>query len=103
MSDENNYPDCIRYHPESNSTMFAVTDEHGDVVAVHQVFLDKNAQEIGRKTTGNPELGYVKFSGSQPATIYRGQPEDGMKIWSDTGQEVWVDVCVLKNYLPGLH
>lgn len=97
MSTENAYPDCVRYYEKNNSTLFAVTDESGDLVAVHEVFLDKNSNEIGRKTTGSPELGYVRFPGKGPAKIYEGEPEDGMKIWSETNREIWVDVSKVED------
>lgn len=92
MHKDKAYPNCVRYHAEHNSTVFAVTDKKGDVVAVHEVFLDHNAKEVGRKTTGAPELGYVRFPGREPTEIFHGEPEDGMKIWVETGKEVWVDV-----------
>lgn len=101
MTNESDYPEFVRYNEKQNSAMFAVTDDDGDVVAVHEVFLDKNAKEIGRKTTGSPELGYVRFPGRRPTMIYEGEPEDGMKIWSETGQEVWVDVSKLEDTIHG--
>lgn len=66
-------------------------------MAVHEVFLDHNAKEVGRKTTGSPDLGYVRFPGIAPATIFKGEPEDGMKLWCDTGKEVWVDVTEVSD------
>ena len=101
MSRTPGHPDCIRYNDKNNSALFAVTDERGEVVAVHEVFLNKNAEEIGRKTTGVPELGYVRFPGKGPAKIYVGEPEDGMKLWTETGQEVWVDVSKLADTIHG--
>ncbi|MCJ8510299.1 hypothetical protein MUU53_20645 [Rhizobium lemnae] len=101
MNKGKSYPDCVRYHEKNNSTVFAVTDQQGDVVAVHEVFLDKNAKEIGRKTTGSPELGYVRFPGKEPAKIYEGEPEDGMKIWAETGQAVLVDVSKIGDTIHG--
>ena len=47
MPENSPYPDCVKYHPENNSTLFAVTDEVGELVAVHEVFLDADAKEIG--------------------------------------------------------
>ncbi|NKL24198.1 hypothetical protein [Rhizobium leguminosarum] len=101
MKNEKAYPDCVKYHSKHNSTVFAVTDDGGHVVAVHEVFLDRDAKEIGRKTTGSPELGYVRFPGKGPAKIYEGEPEDGMKIWVETSQEVWVDVSKIGDTVHG--
>lgn len=92
IAESSSYPDCVRYHPENNSTIFAVTNDDGDVVAVHEVFLSSDAREIGRRTTGLPEEGFVRFRGVGPATIVKDEPEEGMRLWSDTGGEVWVDV-----------
>ena len=103
MGDGGEYPDCVRYHAEHNSTIFAVTNEAGEVVAVHEVFLDRSANENGRKTTGVPEDGYVRFPGVGPATVFKGEPEDGMKIWADTGREIWVDVTCVDDSLPTRH
>lgn len=100
MHEGKGYPDCVRYHPGHNSTVFAVTDEKGAVVAVHEVFLDREAKEIGRRTTGAADLGHVKFPGKGPARIFKGEPEDGMKLWLETGNEVWVDVSGIQDTFP---
>lgn len=92
MPQDSLYPNCVRYSPENNSTLFAVTNDNGAVVAVHEVFLGPDAREIGRCTTGLPEEGFVRFPGVGPATIVKDQPEEGMRLWADTGREVWVDV-----------
>ena len=97
MTEDSPYPDCVRFHPENNSTLFAVTNDSGEVVAVHEVFLDDDAQEIGRRTTGLPEEGYVRFPGFGPAITVKDEPENGMRIWSDTGREVWVDVSEIQD------
>lgn len=92
MPDSTPYPECVRYNADNNSTIFAVTDDGGDVVAVHEVFLDANAAEIGRRTVGVADEGFVRFPGLGPAMILKGEPEDGMRLWANTGKEVWVDV-----------
>lgn len=97
MKKPNEYPECVRFEPTSNSLVFAVTDGQNEVVAVHQVFLTQSAKEIGRKTTGLADEGYVRFFGDGPPIIFEGEPEDGMKLWSETGSEVWVDISGLKD------
>lgn len=92
MPENSPCPDCVRHHPENNSTLFAVTNDDGELVAVHEVFLSSDAREIGRRTTGLPEEGFVRFHGVGSATIVKDEPEAGMRLWSDTGREVWVDV-----------
>lgn len=66
---EPEFPDCIRYNPDNNSTLFAVTDEAGDVVAVHEVYLDEQAREIGRVTHGLADEGFVRFQGLIPQSF----------------------------------
>ncbi len=90
-------PECVKYHRENNSTVFAVTNDDGEIVAVHEVFLDDDAREIGRRTTGVPEEGFVRFPGVPPAKIVRDEPEEGMRLWTDTGKEVWVDVTDIRD------
>ena len=97
MPKKDPYPECVRYNRENNSTVFAVTNDDGEVVAVHEVFLDDEAREIGRRTTGVPEKGFVRFPGVAPATIVRDEPEEGMRLWTDTGKEVWVDVTGIRD------
>lgn len=94
---KNNLPACVRYHPERNSTLFAVTDDTGEVVAIHEVFLDAQSREIGRATTGDARLGFVRFAGKGTAQVYYGQPEDAMKQWMATGVEIWVDVSDVED------
>ncbi|KAJ8139037.1 hypothetical protein OY671_007750, partial [Metschnikowia pulcherrima] len=88
-SENSPYPDCVKYHAENNSTIFAVTNDDGEVVAVHEVFSSSDAREVGRRTTGLPEEGFVRFRGVGPATIVKDEPEEGMRLWADTGREVW--------------
>lgn len=74
-----------------------MTNDDGEVVAVHEVFLDDEAREIGRRTTGVPEEGFVRFRGAGPATIVMDEPEEGMRLWAGTGKEVWVDVTGIQD------
>lgn len=97
MPGERPYPDCVRHDPENNSMLFAVTDDDGDVVAVHEVFLDADGRETGRRTTGLPQDGLVRFPGDGPAILVKDEPEEGMRLWADTGREVWVDVVDIPN------
>ncbi|MCY1708818.1 hypothetical protein [Pannonibacter sp. SL95] len=92
MPESNRYPDCVRFNPKNNSTVFSVTDENGEIVAVHEVFLNQEAKEIGRRTVGTPNDGFVRFFGHGAPHIFRGEPEDGMKLWIETGRTIWVDV-----------
>lgn len=101
MPESDPFPDCVRYLPENNSTIFAVNNDDGEVVAVHEVFLDDQAREIGRRTIGVPEDGFVRFRGSGLPTIVRDEPEEGMKLWADTGKEVWVDVTGVPDSAEG--
>ena len=98
--DAEKYPDCMRFHPGNNSLLFVLTDEGNAVVAAHEVLLSKDAKEIGRRTFGLPERGYVRFPGEGPAMIYEGEPEEGMKLWKQTGRAVWVDVSKVKDTAP---
>lgn len=34
----------------------------------------------------------MRFRGVGPATIVKDEPEEGMRLWADTGREVWIDV-----------
>jgi len=99
MTSGTSYPDCVRFDAENKSVVFAVTNDDGEVIAVHEVFLGDDDQEIGRRTTGVPGGGFVRFSGVGPATIMSDEPEEGMRLWAETGQEVWVDVTGIENSL----
>jgi hypothetical protein len=83
-----------RWHEESRALVFAVTDDDGELVAVHRVFLGQDSRETGRDTVGDGKSGYVRFPGKGPAIVVVGEPEHGWKLWQDTGfeTEVWVDV-----------
>jgi len=103
MPQDSPYPNCIRYSAEKNSTLFAVTNDNGEVVAVHEVFLSQDAREIGRCTTGLPDEGFVRFPGVGPVTIVKDQPEEGLRLWADSGGEVWVDVSDIPDSGSGAH
>ena len=39
----------------------------------------------------------MRFLGLGPVLIVKGEPEEGMRIWADTGRTVWVDVTELPD------